>query len=521
MIAVTYCISLQEPLLATALSGEPNSAVSYPYIPGSMIRGLVAGRYGAAHPGEDLAVAARALLFDGQVRYLNAYPADDQDRRCLPVPFSWRKEKTRRAESGRVEDFALLPPLPSEFAVPQELDGFTRLEGERFVVYHPSRQINVHTLRDRFAGRPTESRGAVYRYDALAAGETFIGVVITPTVEAARDWVAGLPAGEYRLGGAATGGYGLLRLTYPGGPLQTVRDPWHEYDAVTGAIDEGEEFVVTLLSDALLRDENGAGHTDLLRALGWPVEEVRAFKKAAPVGGFNRHWGLPLPQALALRAGSVVVFRATADISRAQVEALLAEGVGERRVEGFGRLAINWQCEPVLVQEGRTDPQPQVRPVTLPDDLQPLARRMATRRRRLELDRDLVAAINRLRGLTRRLPPNSQLSRVRVIARSALAERDLMRISDLFKPGEKNPRAMKGGALKKFEAARVGGQRLSDWIIELADHPETIWEQFRGGRQAQPLGDVEPEGWLAEEYAVRLIDGVLGAAMAARRGGGD
>ena len=45
MKAITFSLTTQQPLLATSFQGDPNSDVSYSYIPGSMIRGAVIGRY--------------------------------------------------------------------------------------------------------------------------------------------------------------------------------------------------------------------------------------------------------------------------------------------------------------------------------------------------------------------------------------------------------------------------------------------------------------------------------------------
>ena len=39
MIVISYQVTLLEPLLATRIAGDPNSAVSYPYVPGGAVRG--------------------------------------------------------------------------------------------------------------------------------------------------------------------------------------------------------------------------------------------------------------------------------------------------------------------------------------------------------------------------------------------------------------------------------------------------------------------------------------------------
>lgn len=514
MIALTYQITSEEPLLVTALNGDPNSGVAFPFIPGSTLRGLVAGRCVKQRPNDDLDLWARELLFDGQTRYLHAYLADDQQRRCLPVPLSWRKEKLRHIESGSIEDHACTLPDPPSFKQPVPLQGFIHLSGESVQIYHPERRIAVHTLRDRAAGRPTRERGAVYRYDALAAGQRFAGAVLCATLDAAQTLQTLLKPGRYRLGGAQTAGYGRVRLDEV-----TVDERWHEYEhaAHLRTVRKGEPFVVTVLSDTILRNENGATHTDLPAALGWPVRLVRAFKGATEIGGFNRKWGLPLPQYQALCAGSVFVLQATQEISADIIGKRIVSGVGERRDEGFGRLAVNWQREETLTQVPATYQQEQsVKTGTLTDDELVFVRRTVTRRWQRDLDRALVKAINDLTIYN--APQNSQLSRVRVLARSALSEGNLARLSALFGKG---PQALKGNSLQQFERARIQGERLSDWIVQLAGHPEGVLAQLPLSQDdAKPLAQVKPQaGWEAQ-IAVRLIDGVLGKEMARRRQGG-
>ena len=67
---------------------------------------------------------------------------------------------------------------------------------------------------------------------------------------------------------------------------------------------------------------------------------LRAFQSMKIIGGFNRKWGLPLVQTPALRAGSVFVYK-PGDIDKETIKKYLDKGIGERRVEGFGRIAVN------------------------------------------------------------------------------------------------------------------------------------------------------------------------------------
>jgi len=92
MKAITYELRLTEPLLATQVnSGEPNSAISFPFIPGSMVRGALIRRHLNEKPHNfDLANDddARYLFLSGTVQFLNAYPSYN-GQRLLPKPFSW------------------------------------------------------------------------------------------------------------------------------------------------------------------------------------------------------------------------------------------------------------------------------------------------------------------------------------------------------------------------------------------------------------------------------------------------
>lgn len=523
MIALTYRLILREPVLATALDGEPNSAISYDYIPGSMLRGLVAVEL--ARHSSDLVVQQRPLLFANQVRFLHAYPAPQGGPRSLPTPRSWRKDKGS-PDNLRIEDHALLAEEESAFENgATEPGGFVILGDERATFVRVNRNITVHTLRDRVAGRPRRGLGAVYQYDALAAGTHVCGAILVAELAQAQLLRKLLPRGEYRIGGARTAGYGLVQLD----DLQ-IDEQWNEYDVPSRSVAANEQFNITLLSDMILRDPFGSTHTNvetaLKNVLKVDVHCEAAFKQVTSVGGFNRKWGTPLPQDQALQAGSVFIFRAGGAIGQAQIQDLLEYGIGERRAEGFGRLAVNWLQAEVLYQGKHDEQSDEIVPVTLTSREQTIAQRMVTRRRRLALERELASAIrNRTYALPVNRPSNSQLSRVRILVRSALKERDPSRILDLFADEEKNPHALKRNARQKFDQFRLGqgedAPRLSTWISELCQNPERIWAGPMN-RANKSLGQETPaEEWLAEEYALRLIDGVLEELMRLNRKGGN
>ena len=81
MRACTFQLRLLEPVLvARAESGEENSAVGLPFVPGSTLRGALVARFLERNPIANLATDARArrLFLDGTTCFLNAYPCRDE-----------------------------------------------------------------------------------------------------------------------------------------------------------------------------------------------------------------------------------------------------------------------------------------------------------------------------------------------------------------------------------------------------------------------------------------------------------
>ena len=519
MMALTFELHLKEPLLATGLEGDPNSAVSLPFIPGSMLRGLMIGLYLAGNPSQNLAAdpQARALFFDGQTRYLNAYPLGPKGRRMLPTPRSWRRKKYAQRP---IYDLSV-EPEPDEVDLAQlqvvKDQPFCWLDDEGVVFAKPDKQVHIHTQRDRVMGRAIKGSGAVFRYEALAPGQAFVAVILCDE-NAAAEFESLLDVKTVLLGGSQSAGYGLVELH------KLRRAPqWAEVSRQAKDVPAGGQFCLTLLSDALLRDDYGQ-HTasltpEMLGArLGVELnlEATHTHAQHSIVGGFNRKWGLPLPQTPVARAGSVCVFQTQAPIPAARLNELLERGIGERRAEGLGRLACNWhavhEClEPEPFQVVKVDED-----MTLTDESAVLARRMAERMLRRKLDGQLRERVNSLR-LAAGPISNSQLSAVRVLVRSALPSQKTKPIQDHLKD-------LKQTAGDQFDEARLGKQSLRAWLQDvLAEPPEMVWERlFNSGFDPAKLPRVGGEAaeWqepLAREYALRLVDGVLGRAIESRR----
>lgn len=551
MKVITYRVKLLEPTLVTSLQGDPNSAVSFDYVPGSVLRGMVISKYlnsASTNASDD---NFRRLFLDSTTRYLHGYPLDEYEQLALPVPLSWQRAKTEH--DGTICDFAVKIPEDKEqrqgvskpFYLP------TR-EGVQLL--QPARTIAVHTQRtarfgramprsrekrnDQARGQSTallhgdEIIGAVYRYEALAADQSFQAKIIC---EHDADASTLLPfiEGYASLGGARSSGYGRAEISQV-----QVHDPdsaEEEMDDEDELLEEsgGDEampthmLIVTLQSDTLVRDARGqfAADPDLLcqvlsKHLQMQLVLKDAFLGTRVVGGFNRTWSLPLPQALAVRMGSVLIFQ-DPGCDPNVLKTLEARGIGERRAEGFGQLAFNQQQRATLKIVEHTLPANYATTFTINEpEASEFAQRMTRRMLKRRLDEGLRAAANEMKIVNP--PSNAQLSRLRSIVLTALRQTppNTRSIREFLQSIES-----RGSARRQFERSTINnGQSLLNWLKEQihVSEQDGRWKRLL---RLEDLGidDLEIGGVKATrddalrlEYVLRLIDLVLAHATKQR-----
>ena len=529
MKALTFLLHTQQPILATSLQGDPNSDVSYPYIPGSMIRGMLIGRYLQHHrlrSSDDILddskfPGVRRLFFDGSTRYLNAYLYSKvEEKRTLPVPLSWLRRKVddiSKLETITVYDFSYA--LPNEDVSYKSLDEkFCTVAEEYVVLYKEQRRINIHNQRDRKKGRGIEGSGAVFRYEALDAGQTFQAVILFNEAEDVEKIKPLLDPNELWLGGSQSAGYGHIRIAQ-------VEEPeiWHELGTELADPEERctrESLRITLLSNLILRDEWGQyvaipptqsildetnqeinPLTQLLeKLLDVTLEPQSSYSSSLMVGGFNRKWGLPLPQVPALAAGSVFVFKHNGQLEPDRIIHLENQGIGERRVDGFGRIAVNWiedytRFTASLPESDIDWTRPQLDPNS--EDRQ-IAIQMAKRLLEQKLERQLLEKVD-FTKLKHNKMSNSQLSRLMMVVRQALAEESKNPVLELLNNLPKN-------ADSQFEDTKVNGTAFKKQICEWLDNPST-WLSSRDLEVKIAGESVSPEqvDRLKLEYTLRLI----------------
>lgn len=220
-----------------------------------------------------------------------------------------------------------------------------------------SRGIRMHNVVLDELQRPHEDVGGVYSYQSINAGQTLRAEFRLRTSLAQKldeknpDWFTVLN-GTHRLGRSKKDDYGVIGL------VAALADSPPAPEA------KQTELTIWLLSNLLLRDERlrptasvealrKALEIELKKLTGVAVELLMreqtekaklpsSLTRLQRIDSWQVSWGLPRPSLAGLAAGSCVVFDIKQGaITKDDLKQLAAQGLGERRAEGFGQLCFN------------------------------------------------------------------------------------------------------------------------------------------------------------------------------------
>lgn len=525
MNGFTYTLILEEPVLANSLSGDTNSARSLLFIPGGLVRGALISAYLKSKNPKEIKAEDKEfqrLFLNGSTRFLHAYPVCN-DKRMFPTPLSWKEYKDDPKGERGIKNFA--------HAVKADLDlkntGFPLyvMSGTMVLKAKHEWQVNVHTQRDAVYGRAKgQGKGAVFRYEALPAGLHLQGIILADEKDDIEPIKNEFP-NRIMLGKARTAGYGCAKVEIG----DALPANWREDSSSEFPTGKADIFTLTFLSDAILRDANGQVTLDPLEALQSKLKVndlkiKKTFHKVEIVGGFNRQWGMPLPQSQAVAAGSVFVLESASGVERDALLNLEKSGLGERKAEGFGRVAVGVHPKDhfelgigklKFEKEASTDLLPAEKPVA---DL--ILKRLLRR----ELDEKMLGAVIMATGNYKGGVKNSQLSRWRVNLRSAIGSPE-QGFEQILKFYEKE-NARNSPSWQKMTRAKVhiGGTpvRLTEWMNGLLKEPINVWKMI--GYEETPEKKIGEHPLTAKnmevEYSLRVMEAVMASMTKKNAEGG-
>lgn len=388
-------LKTRSPLVLRASRTQIQFTPTRTHIPGTAIRGALAQHYlrsgGAADDDRFQTLFVRGTVSYGPLFPDKSLKGKDGDEPTLfpgrPLPASAvgckRFPKRHVAAIGdivlrsevsderprAIRDRATCPECarryPDRDPNPRvRLNGYYA-EDETMMLFSPDRRMLTSVGINRATNTASQSR--LFSVEALEEMQTFRGHIrihsddgdeIDALVEALRRLA---PGDELRLGRGRSRGKGRLQVcawdddAVKSPSLEerltkfndTVRALWQQYDATI----DYDYFTLTLESPAIVRDARlRPVQPEALDAdtVGLPVgvERRGAWADTTVVQGWNAAWRLPKPDMPAIDTGSVFLFHAPTAMRDAVLDRLHeidSSGIGERRVEGFGRVRV---CDP-------------------------------------------------------------------------------------------------------------------------------------------------------------------------------
>lgn len=539
-----YTITLRSSVILTSPGGDPNSSSTFTYISGSSVRGSVAAKLG--NPDSDSAIKKEFddLVLGGKARYLNAYPLVNDDR-TLPIPLSLRMKKSvalgsqplhaidLAAYDGRCSiDEDAEAHWPTEQLQSLGVDYISMIGADPALV-QPRRNSRIHHQRDRHKGRATEDNGAIFTFESLEAGQEFAGVIqlrgsTKGELALVEDRIREvLPEKDKLLFGrskrAAYGGmasivFGKMRNREVSGSGKEGLQP------LSADVNQNQQFRVLLTAPCIVRNlETGqvdpfALERAFLEGFKNKVKLCRKRWSFELVGGFNRKWGLELPQTLAASAGSVLVFEAIQPLALEELHELEDEGIGDRKAEGFGRFVfLDQPLERINLAQQSSKPEYAL----CSGDRPPLVAEIESRILQKAIARKTEEEVESVVSQASNCPTNSLLGRLRTLLREPHPAEAGGTVNSYSKPLKSLTEWLAGGlketAMKQLTDCKIRNSgSLHSWLQDAMNEDKLKeWLRLESLKRQCSLGGDVKISENHKELSVKLIDAVL-AAMAIR-----
>ena len=349
-----YRLTLKSAIVIPTSDGDPNTVVSRQDIPGSHLWGVAAWSYLSEADRSAADSVFRNAFLDGNLRFLSAYPeAMNDQQRMIPMPHSIRKSK----EDDTPYDF--VTDIPEDEPTKRHHQQYAKLGSATFETQSVKTERNYHHARaanDRRIGRALGAEvpdgGAFFTYNAIQPEQTFQGAVLgsESDLKQLKTWLQSPKS--VSIGRSRSAQYGKVLFEWIDDDPQLLNDcvEWNGFNSSQSTANPENTLIITTLSPLL--SVNDRGHPiasfpeqEMLKTLGLPdtakLKLVSSFTRTEAISGYNTHLRLPRQQTQAIEAGSVFKFELDHKPTDEKLLELEQNGLGIRKGEGFGRIAVN------------------------------------------------------------------------------------------------------------------------------------------------------------------------------------
>lgn len=298
------------------------------YIPGSTLRGLVINSL--ISQGEKFEKYKRQI-FSSQVQFMNAYLMVN-GKELIPSLKGFYEDKKECTGKKQIENVVMNDVAPGTKRA--SLGHYCYID-DSCIFYtdvQTGEDLNINMGKD---GNKTVFLSQYIRKDQRFAGYINFSDDIDEELISLIEQVF---HGIVYIGNKRSSGYGACRC------IEINRKEGMPYGDVR-KVQTSDAFFLVLLSDMVMVNEYGemAGlHLpELERELGCgKLTVLRCATSIREVNGYNRIWKGNVPSAVMYEAGSVFYIKASGKVEEEKLYKLQKKGIGIRRNEGFGQIAV-------------------------------------------------------------------------------------------------------------------------------------------------------------------------------------
>jgi len=334
MQELKYKITTLSPVLISRQSGDRNMTDTFDYIPGRVILGIFASQFisknklgNTAHKNTDF----EKYFLSDEVMFSNAY-IRKEEKEFITSPFSVQKEK----ENDSMLHDLLFKKIEDEEQT-NYVQGYSTIKNNYLEYTNIDKSLNFHHARDEKTGSSKE--GVIFNYESIDKGQIFEGSILGEDLTIFKSNFE--QEYEAYTGRSKTSQYGKIKL-----------ELLDDTKVIVPEIIFSENLSLTFLSDVILYNDEGQSvvtKNALEKYLKQKVSDKlilkKAFIKSSRIDNFVSVWKLKKPSENAFSTGSCFLISGLEEKDKDKLSELTKNGIGERKNEGFGRLAFGIQKE--------------------------------------------------------------------------------------------------------------------------------------------------------------------------------
>lgn len=338
---IIYRLHVVEPIKVGG-GGSQNNTESLSYIPGSMMRGTLISSLNKAIGGSQLDSVLCGARFSDATLVADGRPLFT----CPPIYYATKHERREAQRTGKNLTANIRIPVSNENMGYPEIGEQSIGKGQYastangLSLCNVRKIANVHIAVER---EDADDEQRMYRYEAIAPGQIYEGVIRCATSDIANLIVQALSDKTIYVGGSRGTGYGRCEVlcisrTNQIGEAQRL-----------GLRRKTDSNILTIyaLSNLLLLGKDGqeTGEIDptfLASALG--ISDVRLLRSNVTIHyatGYNHKWRAGQVQRSAVAAGSIYYYTYTGTMQEDKAAALEERGIGLRREDGYGNILVS------------------------------------------------------------------------------------------------------------------------------------------------------------------------------------